>query len=322
VGSKQSVHVALSARACAKINLTLRLTGRRPDGYHDLRTVLQSLALHDTLRFRATRGEFRIECDHPACPTDRANLVWRAAELVWRAAGRRGLPRDVVVTIEKRIPLQAGLGGGSSDAAAAIRGLSRVWHLDLSRDRQHALAATLGADVPFFLEGGTALGLERGDLLFPLVDLAAAWVTLVIPPFGVSTKDAYRWWDSMKRGRTPFLRAASEKGVRPLFDDRLSMSGSGFADSLALSLSTGERRNDLEEPVVAHHPEIDRMVRALRRQGAAYAAMSGSGSAVFGLFEWQAAAERAARLSASSGCRTLVTRTVSRADYRRVSAPR
>ena len=322
MASKQSADSALSARACAKINLTLRLTGRRPDGYHNLRTVLQSLALHDTLRFHATRGAFQIECEHPACPTGRANLVWRTAELVWRSAGRRGLPRDVVVTIEKRIPLQAGLGGGSSDAAAAIRGLSRVWHLDLSRDRHQAIAAALGADVPFFLEGGTALGVERGDLLFPLVDLTPAWVTLVIPPFGVSTKDAYRWWDSMKRGRNPFLRAASQKGVRPLFDDRLRLSGSGFADSPALRLSTGELRNDLEGPVVAHHPEINRMLRALRRQGAAYAAMSGSGSAVFGLFELQAAAEHAARLSASRGCRTLVTRTVSRANYRRVSAPR
>ena len=312
----------LSTRACAKINLTLRLTGRRPDGYHDVRTVLQSLALHDTLRFRATRGPFQIECEHPGCPTDRTNLVWRAAELVWRAAGCRGLPRDIVVRIEKRIPLQAGLGGGSSDAAAAIRGLSRVWHVDLSRDRQQAIAATLGADVPFFLEGGTALGVERGDLLFPLLDLPATWVALVIPPFGVSSKDAYGWWDSMKRGRTPFSRVASEKGVRPLFDATLRRSDSGFTGSLALSLSKGELQNDLEGPVSAHHPEITQMVRALRRQGATYAAMSGSGSAVFGLFESNAGADRAARLSASRGCRALVTRTVSRADYRRMSAPR
>jgi 4-diphosphocytidyl-2-C-methyl-D-erythritol kinase len=311
VASERSAGFALSTRACAKINLTLRLTGRRPDGYHDLRTVLQSLALHDTLRFRATRGAFQIECEHPACPTDAANLVWQAAELVWRAAGRRGLPRDIVVRIEKRIPIQAGLGGGSSDAAAAIRGLSRVWHVDLSRDRQQAIASTLGADVPFFLEGGTALGLERGDLLFPLVDLPATWVALVIPPFGVSTKDAYGWWDSMKRRPPLFSRPASVKGVRPLFDDLL-----------ALSLSKGELRNDLEAPVAAHHPEIDQMVRALRRQGATYAAMSGSGSAVFGLFESKAAADRASRGSATRGWRTQVTHTISRAVYRRVSVPR
>lgn len=304
---ERAVDAALSTRACAKINLTLRVTGRRPDGSHDLRTVLQSLALHDTLRFRATRGPFRIECDNPACPTDRTNLVWRAADHVWRAAGRRGLPRGIVVRIEKRIPLQAGLGGGSSDAAAAVRALSRLWQVDLPRDRQRAIAASLGADVPFFLEGGTALGVERGDLVFSLVDVPATWVVLVIPPFGVSTKDAYRWWDSMKRGRTPFSRTASEKGGRPLFD--------------ALSVSKGELRNDLEAPVSGHHPEIREMVRALRRQGATYAAMSGSGSAVFGLFGSRASAVRAWRLSSSRGCRALVTHTINRAAYRRMSAP-
>jgi 4-diphosphocytidyl-2-C-methyl-D-erythritol kinase len=305
---ERGVDAALATRACAKINLTLRVTGSRPDGYHDLRTVLQSLALHDTLRFRATRGPFRIECDNPACPTDRTNLVWRAADHVWRAAGRRGLPRDLVVRIEKRIPPQAGLGGGSSDAAAAVRALSRLWQVDLPRDRQHAIAASLGADVPFFLDGGTALGVERGDLVFPLVDVPATWVTLVIPPFGVSTKDAYRWWDSMKRGRPPFSRTASEKGVRPLFD--------------ALSVSKGELRNDLEAPVSGRHPEIREMVRALRRQGATYAAMSGSGSGVFGLFGSRAGAVRASRLSSSRGWRALVTHTISRAAYRRISAPR
>ncbi len=154
--------------AFAKINLTLRVLGVRDDGYHAVRTVLQSLALHDTLTFRAARGAFRIECDDPGCPTDRTNLVWRAADLVWRAAGRADRPRDVVVQIAKRIPLQAGLGGGSSNAAAAIRALVALWRLDLPREQLHAIAASLGADVPFFLEGGTALGLDRGDLVFPL----------------------------------------------------------------------------------------------------------------------------------------------------------
>ena len=184
--------------AFAKINLTLRVLGVRADGYHELRTMFQSLALHDTLTFHAARGAFRIECDDPACPTDRTNLVWRAADLVWRAAGRRGAPADVVVRIAKRIPLQAGLGGGSSDAAAAIRGLTALWRVDLANGCS-AIAASLGADVPFFLEGGTALGLERGDVLFPLVDHPAAWVTLVLPPFGVSTKEAYGWFDDEAR---------------------------------------------------------------------------------------------------------------------------
>jgi 4-diphosphocytidyl-2-C-methyl-D-erythritol kinase len=181
--------------AFAKINLTLRVLGVRDDGYHAVRTVLQSLAHHDTLTFHAGRGACRIECDHPECPTDRSNLVWRAADLVWRAAGRRTRPQGVVVQIVKRIPLQAGLGGGSSDAVAAIRGLVALWRLDLPRQRLQAIAASLGADVPFFLEGGTALGLERGDVVFPLIDHPAAWVTLALPAFGVSTKEAYQWFD-------------------------------------------------------------------------------------------------------------------------------
>ena len=105
------------------------------------------------------------------------------------------MPRNVAVHIAKRIPLQAGLGGGSSDAAAAIRGLTALWRIDLPRDRQYTIAAELGADVPFFLEGGTALGVERGDRLFPLIDLPSAWTTLVVPGFGVGTADAYGWWD-------------------------------------------------------------------------------------------------------------------------------
>ena len=112
---------------------------------------------------------------------------------MWAASGRRGALRDVEVRLTKRIPLQAGLGGGSSDAAAALRALGSLWRVKDAALRE--IAATLGADVPYFLEGGTVLGLDRGDLLFPLVDHPAAWVTLVLPAFGVSTADAYRWWD-------------------------------------------------------------------------------------------------------------------------------
>src|SRR5438034_4818861 len=149
----------VTVKAFAKINLTLRVLGVRADGYHDLRTMFQSVSLHDTLTFCSARGAFGIECDDPGCPTDRTNLVWRAAEAVWRAAGHRGRPTDVQVRIVKRIPLQAGLGGGSSDAAATIRGLASLWHVDLASGGLHAIARTLGADVPFFLKGGTALGL-------------------------------------------------------------------------------------------------------------------------------------------------------------------
>jgi 4-diphosphocytidyl-2-C-methyl-D-erythritol kinase len=297
-------------KAFAKINLTLRVLGAREDGYHTLRTVFQSLALHDTLRFHAARGAFRIGCDDPRCPTDRANLVWCAAEAVWGAAGRRGRPRDVVVRIAKRIPLRSGMGGGSSDAAAAIRGLAALWRVDLPRDRQLAIAARLGADVPFFLEGGTALGLERGDLLFPLIDQPPAWVTLAIPSFGVSTKEAYRWFDQAAPGAGA-ARHRSPEGLRHFRRD------GPLAWPRALPES--ELGNDLERPIVQRHPGMARLSASLLTDGALYAGMSGSGSAVFGIFLSREAAEAAARALARRGCRTLVTRALNRKRFEELS---
>ena len=262
-------------RAFAKINRSLEVLGVRPDGFHELRTVFQSIALHDTLAIRAVAGAFQLTCDDPACPADRSNLIWRAAEQVWKAAGRRGVPRDVSIQLTKRIPLQAGLGGGSSDAAAALRAFGRLWRV--KPDRIRALGSALGADVPYFFEGGTTLGLDRGDLLFPLVDAPRAWVVVVVPAFGVSTKDAFAWWD--------------RDGARP----------------------AGQAINDLQAVVAKRHPEIGRLVRALERAGASHAAMTGAGSAVFGLFSTRTGAQRAASLISKRGSRTIVTKTVDRA---------
>ena len=161
-------------RAHAKINLDLRILGVRPDGYHELRTIFQTIALHDvvTVESRARRvragGRRRVDAARPA----RTSRGARQTRL-WRAAGKRGSPSGARIVIDKRIPSQAGLGGGSSDAAASLVGLNRVWRLGLSRARLMAIAATLGADVPFFLVGGTALGLGRGDEIYPLADLPA-----------------------------------------------------------------------------------------------------------------------------------------------------
>ena len=273
---------AVRVSAYAKINLSLRVLGVRPDGYHELRTIFQSIALHDTLTVRVRRGPFALQCDDPDCPADRTNLVWRAAEHAWAASRRRGTLRDVEIRLTKRIPVQAGLGGGSSDAAAALRVCGALWRVGAAPLRE--VAAALGADVPYFLEGGTVLGLDRGNLLYPLVDHPAAWVTLVVPRFGVRTAEAYRWWDEV---------GGPEK-ARPAL------------------------HNDLQDPVSAHHPEIARIVRALGKAGAFHAAMSGSGSAVFGLFSHRPAAERAARALGKSGARALVSRTVNRAAYRRL----
>ena len=284
------------ASAFAKINLSLRVLGRRPDGYHELRTIFQSLALHDTITIRRERGPFRLECGDPDCPHDDTNLIWRAATIAWKAAGRLGPPRDIVIALVKRIPIAAGLGGGSSDAAATLRAVAGMWRIDPARLPR--LAARLGADVPYFLQGGTVLGLERGDLLFSLAEYPSRWVTLVIPTFTVSTKDAYQWFDQdRKRGRAPFSGVMSAK--------------TGYGAFFG---------NDLQRSVAKRHPEISRMIGSLHRAGASVAAMSGSGSAVFGLFARRSAAMRAADELATGSRRTLVTRTIDRAEYHALAA--
>jgi 4-diphosphocytidyl-2-C-methyl-D-erythritol kinase len=281
----------MRVRAFAKINLSLRVLGRRSDGYHELRTVFQSIALHDTIAFARTRGPLTIRCDDPRCPSDESNLIWRAAESVWRAAGRRGAPREVGVTVAKRIPMQAGLGGGSSDAAAALRAFAAMWAPKLPMDELRRIAAAIGADVPFFFEGGTVLGLEKGDVLFPLLDQPARWVTIVIPPFGVSTKEAYGWWDA----DAPRRRSIKSRVGPPA-------------------------ANDLERSVAARYPSTARLIAALRRAGASRPAMSGSGSAVFGLFGSRDAAFGAADACGARAHTVLVTKTLNRRTYQRLAA--
>ncbi|MGE3958056.1 MAG: 4-(cytidine 5'-diphospho)-2-C-methyl-D-erythritol kinase [Vicinamibacterales bacterium] len=286
---------SVRVRACAKINLTLRVLGIHPDGYHELRTTFQSLALHDTLTVTRTRGPFAITSDAPDCPLDESNLVWKAARRVWAAAGRRGEPARVHVHIRKRIPVQAGLGGGSSDGAAALKALRLLWMPRMDDADLVGIGRDLGADVVFFLQGGTALGVERGDLLFPLQDTEPVWVVLARPGFGVSTADAYRWWDEAftAAGRPPAI-------------------GRGPG---------GEWTNDLQAPVVARHPEIGRLIARLDTAGAHFAAMSGSGSAVFGLFRDRVQADAAVRTLRAPQVTTWLTRTVDRRRYGRATAP-
>jgi 4-diphosphocytidyl-2-C-methyl-D-erythritol kinase len=280
---------ALTVHAFAKINLDLRVLGLRPDGYHELRTTFQSIALADTLTFTKTRGPFSIECDDPSFPADHTNLIWKAAQRVLAIARRREQPSGIHVRVEKNIPMQAGLGGGSSNGAAALRAFCRLWKVKPTRDELQHAAAKLGADVPFFLEGGTALGFHRGDLLVPLDDIDRAWVVVVVPEFGVSTKDAFAWWDEARRD------------------------GQDGHDRRGKNIS-----NDLQPLVAKRHPIVGKLVRALNKEGASHASLSGSGSAVFGLFSRRADAQAAARELA--GPRTFVTPTLTRAGCRRLAA--
>jgi 4-diphosphocytidyl-2-C-methyl-D-erythritol kinase len=289
----------LRIRAYAKINLTLRVGPLQADGFHPLRTVFQSLALHDTLEITPRPGPFALTCSDPGLPVGEGNLVFRAARALWSALGRAGEPRGVSVHLAKHIPTQAGLGGGSSDAASALSALARIWRPRGARTDLTAVAAGLGSDVPYFFLGGTALGLSRGEELYPLEDLPAFIVVLALPPFGVATADAYRWFDE----NHPAVTAAPREARRVL----------AAWPGVPLALA-----NDLEAPVARRHPEIGAARGALEAAGARAAAMTGSGSAVFGLFSGEGPARRAARAVAEAGFVALLTRTVDRRTCQRV----
>jgi 4-diphosphocytidyl-2-C-methyl-D-erythritol kinase len=287
----------LTVRAHAKVNLDLRVLGVRQDGYHELRTVFQTIELHDTLVCSEVPGPFTLKCKAPGVPLDQRNLAWKAASALWTALGRAGDVRDAVVAIDKKIPIEAGLGGGSADAAAALVGLGRLWGgapLSLLRE----VGATIGADVPFFLSGGTALGLGRGEEIYPLVDLPPHWVVIVRPPFGVSTAEAYSWYDE---DRAAGVRENREFQLLPV----------------PWPTRAAQMINDLEPPVVRRHQEIGVLKTTLRELGATAAAMSGSGSAVFGLFRSRSAAENALKPLDKGGTKALVTRTLTRAEHER-----
>lgn len=289
----------LVLRPTAKLNLTLQVGPVRQDGYHDVRSLMQSIALHDKVTITERRGPLTLQCRTPGVPSDQSNLAWQAAATLWAAMGRPGEPRDAHIKIDKAIPSQAGLGGGSANAAAALVGLNTVWGGKLSRRELAALAATLGSDVPFFLQGGTVLATGRGDELYPVDDIQRMGVIVIKPAFGVATADAYRWLD----------------------DDRAAgLSDPGDGAEIDVGWPSGRVRlvNDLRAPVARRHPGIVEMVEACLAAGAYGAQMTGSGSVVFGLFSEAAAAKAVKRLQRPDWL-VLLTRTLRRRDAARHS---
>jgi len=240
----------MEARAYAKINWALRVTGKRADGYHDIETLFQTISLHDTLTFRPS-DRLTLTCDDPTIPVDETNLVLRAA----RAAG----VGDVAIELRKRIPAGGGLGGGSSDAAAALTVFGA----------EHA-ALSLGSDVPFFLTGGTAYATGRGEVITPLPPVSGVPLLLLIPEERVSTATAY----AMLRRFSPPLGV---ERYRAMIED-------------GLLSHAGELVNDFEEPIFDALPRLRHLKSRLLEAGAAWAAMSGSGSTIAGAF--RDAAER------------------------------
>ena len=265
----------LSESAPAKLNLGLHVLRRRPDGFHDLDTVFLPLGWSDRLT-AAPADALSLTTTDPALPTDGGNLVVRAARAL---AAWGGVEAGARLHLDKRVPYGAGLGGGSSDAAAALRLLARLWSLDVPADALAALALGLGSDVPFFLDGRPARATGQGELLTPLLGADGApyrcpfWLVVAVPDVHVSTAEAYRLV-TPRDGDRPALAAA----VR----------------SNDLGRWRAELVNDFQAPVEASHPEIAAVRHALEAGGADYTSLSGSGSAVFGAFKGEAVARAAA----------------------------
>ncbi len=289
----------LKLRAFAKINLGLKIVARRPDGYHEIRTIYQAVGLYDSLAISITRrrGDTAFECDHPGVPKGEGNLAFRAAEL-WRA--ERGFRNEIRILLHKRIPPGSGMGGASADAAATLAGLERLTGDRLSIARRMNLAARLGSDVPFFLWGGRALGIGRGEEIYPLSDLPRRYCLIAFPGFSVSTPWAYQ-----EAGGA--LRELTE----PSPTSTISIFGEWSHFPL---LDWGPAENDFEQVVFAKWPELARWKRQLIRAGAETASLTGSGSAVFGLFDSARKLARAESL-APRNWKTFRTRTISRAEY-------
>ena len=284
----------------AKVNLGLEVLGTRADGYHELRTLFQTIGLHDTLDL-SPASEVSVRCDHPDVPTDHTNLAARAA-LALRRYGR--VTEGVAIAITKRIPVGGGLGGGSSNAASVLLALDRWWGLGLGRGGLLPLARSLGADVPFFLFGGTALGLARGDEVYPLHHQVRGHVVLALPGRPVSTAAV-------------FARIDARLTPRENSNNIFRFVSSDLGGSSALRILT----NELESAALEEAPDLKHQVRRIRgflvREGASLASLSGSGSSYYGLFDDATGAGRAQAALREAGFHALRTRTLSLDQYGR-----
>jgi 4-diphosphocytidyl-2-C-methyl-D-erythritol kinase len=296
---------AFTLPSFAKINWSLRILGKRPDGYHEVRTVLQTISLHDHIHFAPGDGEkILLTCDDSDVPTDDKNLIVRAANALRDCYGIRS---GVSVRLEKRIPAKAGLGGASSNAAVALMGLAHFWELEPSLAEIVEIGTRLGADVPFFFLGGRALGIGIGAELTPLPDGSKQYLLSVTPKATISTAEAY----AALHGATSLTTTDANS---MLF---VSRAKSEFRHPDQWPLDE-QLQNDFERVIFDIAPEIGRVKSALLQAGARDALLAGSGSSVFGIFENQEAQHRALReIQAEVGWRIFSCVTLSRDEYLR-----
>ncbi len=267
----------------AKINLILRVLERRPDGFHAIWSLMHTVGLNDELALTmepAAASRIALRCDHAALAVDQTNLVYRAAQLVLARVGRA---IDLSISLTKRIPMGAGLGGGSSDAAATILGLTRLLGLKWSVEQMAEVGQQLGSDVPFFFVAPAACVSGRGELVRPVQVTGTRWIVLVNPGFPVETKWAYQQLAATRRGVRPLSEAMQQLGNRATLD---------WSEIIPLV------ENDFETPVFAQHPVLPKIKAQLLSLGAEVALLSGSGATMFGVFRDEAAAQQAALVCA------------------------
>jgi 4-diphosphocytidyl-2-C-methyl-D-erythritol kinase len=319
-------------RSFAKINLGLYIGDRRQDGFHELLTVYQTIGLHDVIRVSVVRGNgMEICCEDSRVPKDDSNTCIRMAEKVMAVAKGKG---RVKIEIEKRLPVQGGMGGASSNAVATMLALERALKKSLPAQERLHIAAEVGSDLPLFLLGGTVLGVGRGERVYPLEDLPAIACAVVTPKVGVSTPKAFAEWDRLRDASTPRRESAgrSDKLTDAPSSDRMSELGLGLSAWLSESYSGAPSRrgrrenpllelvragikNDFEEVVFPEYPEVSEARDALVRAGAKYASLSGSGSTVYGLFAGKEEARKAAGKLSGMGWAANATATVTRRQY-------
>src|SRR5882762_3958917 len=321
--------MTISLRSFAKINLGLYIGPLRPDGFHELRTVYQTIELHDRLSVRVTSGDgAEIRCADERVPKDSTNTCYRIAERTMAALEATG---RVIIEIEKRLPVQGGVGGASGNAVATLLGIERALKKQLPGNERLKIAAAVGSDLPLFLVGGTVLGVEHGECVYPLPDLPATDCVVASPEIGVSTPRAFAYWDlhvspkltasdpsaRMKEfGRTVsawLSGSTGSKRSRPV--SGAPALGGGRVGNPLLSLVQAGIANDFEKVVFPQYPELHEVKSALERAGAKYASLSGSGAAVYGLFGSRASAANAVLALKKLGVRALATKTLTRKQY-------
>jgi 4-diphosphocytidyl-2-C-methyl-D-erythritol kinase len=347
----------VTVRSFAKINLGLAIGPPRLDGFHELRTLYQTIALHDIVRVRVVRGTgIEIRCEDSRVPRDQSNTCYRIVERAMPVLKARG---RVIIEIEKRLPVQGGLGGASGNAVAALLALERELQKQLSGPERRAIAASVGSDLPLFLIGGTVLGVGRGEEVYPAPDLPAIHCLVATPKLGISTARAFAdwdcWWGARTgaaapkgsvswRGKTRRSHPEPDKLTAASASDRMVefgyvlsswLSGSsqprtfsgrastgvpvskgrGRAETSLLDLVRTGIENDFEPVVFPKYPELREVKSVLERAGAFYASLSGSGSAVYGLFRSRAAGQKAAARLQRDGVAAAVTTTLTRRQY-------